>query len=150
MIRIAFTAKRAIHSHAVGDTVTIAVSAAEMTQSRRTVRDTQKSLSGKRETLYHNGTRAWTVTTEPMQTTTLDKFEEFLTACEDGSSFDFEPYWAGGSPGATNSAEIRLRLAPTVRCVLGNEGYDLQRLIGDGTGGASDWYQLTFTAEEAP
>lgn len=150
MIRIAFTAKRAIHSHAVGDTVTLTLSAAEMTPSRRVVRDTQKSLSGRRETLYHNGTRTWSVTTEPMSSTTLDQFEEFLTAVEDGSQFDFEPWYAGGSPGATDSAENRLRTVPTVRCVLGGEGYDLSRLIGDGTGGALDWYQVTFSVEEAP
>lgn len=149
MIRVAFTAKRALSGHAAGDTVTLTFSVADLTQSRSVVRDTQRTLSGKRETLYHNGTRSWQVTTEPMTSTTLDALEEFLTAVEDGTPFDFEPYYST-SPASYSSTENRLRLSPTVRCVLGSDQYSLTRFMGDGTGGKSDWYQVSFSVEETP
>jgi hypothetical protein len=98
MIRISYTAKRALSGHAVGDLVTLTFSAAEINHSRRLVRDVQKTLSGRRETLLHNGTRAWDITTGPLETTTLDSVEEFLTAVEDGSAFEFEVFYTVGSP----------------------------------------------------
>ena len=150
MIRIVFTATRALDSHAVGDDVTITFSAAELTPGRQLTRDVQKSLSGRRETLLHNGLRTWTVTTEPMEGTTLDSFEEFIQAVEDGSQFDFEPWFVVGSPGSDYSAtETRLRASPTVRCVLSSDSYNIAQLIGYGNGGKDDPYQVTFTVEEA-
>lgn len=149
MIRISFVAKRAINGHAADDSVTLTFSVAEMTPGRKVVRDVQKSLSGKRETLHHHGIRTWSITTEPLSESRLDAFEEFLTAVEDGSEFDFEPWWTPGAYAALTSAtENRLRIAPTVRCVLDSEGYSLARLIGHGNGGADDWYQVTFQIEE--
>jgi hypothetical protein len=151
MIRIVYTATRALNSHAVGDDVTLIFSAAEpLVQSRRLTRDTQKSLGNRRETLLHNAHRVWTVTTGPVQTTTLDAIEEFLQAVEDGSQFDFEPFYVEPGSPETNpdSAETRLRLTPVVRCVLGSEQYDLSSVASNGTGGQDDWYQVTFVVEE--
>ncbi len=151
MIRIQYIAKRALAGHSVGASVRLTFSAAELTPGRKLVRDVQKSLSGKRETLLHNALRTWSVTTEPLSLTTLDAVEEFLTAVEDGSSFDFEPWWqVGAEPTATSTTENRLRASPTVRAVLGSEQYDIARIAGHGNGGADDWYQVTFTVEEVP
>ena len=151
MIRIKYIAKRALNGHAIGDPVTLTFSAVEpMAPGRRVTRDTQKSLSGRRETLLHNAVRVWNITTEPMSLARLDALEEFLQAVEDGSQFDFEPFWTyGAAPAATNSAETRLRTAPTVRCVLGSEQYDLQHFVGHQNGGADDEWQVSFTVEEA-
>ena len=151
MIRISYTAKRALNGHAVGDTVTLTFSAAEpLAPSRRVVRDMQKSLGGRRETLLHHSLRVWDITTEPMQGSTLDALEEFLTAVEDGAQFDFEPYWTyGAEPADTDSTETRLRTTPTVRAVLDSEQYSPALLVSNGNGGADDWYQVRFTVEEA-
>jgi hypothetical protein len=149
MIRIQYTATRALSGHAIGDTVTLTFSAAEMTPTRKVTRDVQKTLSGRRETLHHNGLRSWIITTEPLGTTTLDAFEEFMTAVETGATFEFEPFYST-EPASPNTAENRLRATPTINCVMDSESYSLARLIGDGTGGQSDWYQVTFTVEEVP
>jgi hypothetical protein len=151
MIRIQFTAKRALAGHAAGATVTLTFSAAELTPGRKLVRDVQKSLSGKRETLLHNALRTWNITTEPLEGSKLDALEEFLTAVEDGSAFDFEPWWMyGADPSDIDQDENRLRASPTVRAVLGSEQYDISRLVGYGNGGQDDPYQVTFTVEEVP
>lgn len=151
MIRIEFTAKRALNGHAIGEPVTLTFSVAEMTPGRRVTRDTQKTLSGKRETLLHNGLRAWAILTEPFATTKLDAFEEFLTAVEDGSEFEFEPWWMyGAAPADESASENRTRTTPTIRCVMASEGYDLMRIAGNGNGGADDWYQVSFQIEEVP
>jgi hypothetical protein len=151
MIRISYVAKRALDGHAIGDTVTLTFSVAEMTPGRKVTRDVQKSLSGKRETMYHSGVRTWSLTTEPVALAKLDAIEEFLTAVEDGSEFDFEPWWTyGAAPADAVSTENRLRAAPTVRVVLDSEGYNPARLIGHGNGGSDDWYQVSFVVEEVP
>jgi hypothetical protein len=151
MIRISYTAKRALSGHAVGDLVTLTFSAAEIAARRVLVRDVQKTLSGRRETLLHNGTRAWDITTGPMETTTLDGLEEFLTAVEDGSAFEFEVFYTVGSPASDpDSAETRLRTVPTLQCVLGSDQYSLARVINYSNGGEGDPYQVSFTVEEAP
>ena len=111
----------------------------------------QTSLSGRRETLLHHALRTWSITTEPVAETRLDALEEFFTAVEDGSVFDFEPWWMpGAEAAATSTSETRQRVAPTVRCVMVSESYDLVRLIGNGNGGADDWYQVSFQIEEVP
>jgi hypothetical protein len=151
MIRISYVAKRALNGHAIGDPVTLTFSVSDMTPGRKVTRDVQKSLSGRRETLYHNGLRTWSLTTEPVALSTLDALEEFLTAVEDGSEFDFEPWWVyGAAAAAADAAENRLRPASTVRAVLDSEGYSVARLIGHGNGGQDDWYQVSFVVEEVP
>ena len=151
MIRISYVATRALDGHAVGENVTLSFSAAEMSPGRKLTRDTQKTLSGKRETLLHNALRTWSITTEPFAEYRLDAFEEFIQAVEDGTVFDFEPWWTPGAyPASTSATETRLRTAQTVRCVLDSESYDLMRLIGHGEGGANDWYQVSFQLEEVP
>lgn len=151
MIRIHFTAKRALVGHAIGDQVTLTFSAVEpLVASRKVTREVQKSLSGRRETLLYNGLREWDVTTEPVQGAKLDLIEEFLQAVEDGTSFEFEPYWSYGAEAADQSAsETRLRTSPTVSCVLVSEQYDLAHFAGNGNGGADDWYQVRFTVGES-
>jgi hypothetical protein len=151
MIRIRYTATRALAGHAIGDLVTLIFSPADLMPGRRLTRDVQKSLSGRRETLLHTATRNWTITTEPLALDSLDAVEEFLQAVEDGSQFDFEPWWQyGADPANTDATETRLRTAPTVRCVLASESYEPARLVGNGNGGADDWYQVSFQVEEVP
>jgi hypothetical protein len=152
VIRIAYTATRALAGHAVGDTVTLYFSAQEpLTASRKMTRDTQKSLSGRRETLLHNALRSWNITTEPLQGPKLDALEEFLQAVDDGSTFEFEPYWIYGADSASqDAAETRLRQTGSIDAVLGSEQYDLQLVASNGNGGQDDWYAVTFTVEESP
>lgn len=151
MIRISYTATRALNGHDIGDPVTLTFSAVEpLTPGRRLTRDTQKSLGNRRETLLHSAYRTWSITTEPLSGSRLDALEEFLQAVEDGSTFEFEPYWIyGAAPAAQSATETRLRLSKSLTCVLGSDQYDLQLLIGDGkSGGLEDEYQVTFTVEE--
>jgi hypothetical protein len=151
MIRIQFTAKRALNGHAIGAPVALVLSVADMTPGRKLTRDVQKSLSGRRETLLHNALRTWNITTEPLAVSTLDAFEEFLTAVEDGSVFTFEPWHSYGAEAAElATAETRLRTVGAVRAVLADEQYSIARLVGHGNGGADDWYQVTFTVDEVP
>lgn len=151
MIRISFTATRALAGHAIGDPVTLTFSAVEPMAPRYTItRDVQKSLSGKRETLLHNGLREWDILTEPLQGAKLDLVEEFLQAVADGSTFEFEPYWIyGADAGDQNTAETRLRTAPAVSAVLVSESYDLVQFASNSNGGADDWMQVRFTVGEA-
>jgi len=151
MIRISFTAKRALAGHAADDFVTLTFSAAEpLVPSYKIRRDVQRSLSNRRETLLHSTYRSWSITTEPVQGAKLDLIEEFLQAVADGSTFDFEPYWmVGADPADADAAETRLRTAPSVTAVLESEQYDLTLVIGNGNGGADDWYSVSFVVEEA-
>jgi hypothetical protein len=111
----------------------------------------QKALGGRRETLLHNAVRTWSVTTEPLAGTTLDAHEEFLASVEDGQSFDFEPWRYESGPSLDlDFVTPRLRVAEAVNCGVEAESYSLARLVGDGTGGADDWYQISYTIEEAP
>lgn len=152
MIRVTFTAERNMTgSHVSGESVVLNFSAAELTPGRKVTRDVQRSLSGKRETLLHNAVRTWSVTTEPLAAETLDAMEEFLASVEDGQSFSFEPWRYESGPSLDlDFLTPRLRVAEAITCALESDNYSLTRLIGDGTGGADDWYQVSFTVEESP
>lgn len=152
MIRVQYTASRDLSGlHTPGAVVALSFSCAELTPGRRVVRDIQKALGGQRETLYHHALRTWAVTTGPLGSDALDAVLEFLASAEGGESFTFEPWRVETAPSLdVDFVTPRLRSAEAVNCILDSEGYSLTRLIGDGTGGADDWYQVNFSVEEVP
>ena len=152
MIRIEFTAARDVAGiHDVGDTVELEFSAAELTPGREVSRTVQKAIGGQRETLHHFGLRKWSVVTEPLARETLDAVLEFLASVEGGEEFTFEAWRQETGPSLDlDFVSGRMRVAEGVTCTLDSEGYDLQRLVGEGTGGADDWYQVSFLVKELP
>ena len=153
MIRVTFTASRSLTGiHEAGDTVVLEFSAAEpLILGREVSRDVQKSMSGARETLHHYGLRTWSVTTGPLSGASLEAVMEFVDSVEDGSTFDFEPWRYETGPSLDlDFTTGRFRVAEEIPCYLSSEGYSLNMLVSEGTGGADDWYQLSFTVIEAP
>lgn len=153
MIRVTYTASRSLTgTHEEGDTVTIEFTAAQpLIPGREVSRDVQKSMAGYRETLRHYGLRTWSVTTGPLVGAALEAVIEFLDSAEDGSTFDFEPWRYELGPSLDlDFTTGRLRIAEEIPCYLSSEGYSLNLLAAEGTGGADDCYQLSFTVIEAP
>jgi hypothetical protein len=152
MIRIEFTAARDIMGiHDVGDTVELEFSAAELTPGREVSRTVQKAIGGQRETLHHYGLRKWSVVTGPLARATLEAVLEFLASVEGGEEFTFEAWRYESGPSLDlDFTTGSLRVAEGVTCTLDSEGYDLMRLVGEGTGGADDWYQVSFAVKELP
>lgn len=153
LIKIEYTAARDISGiHDDGDTVDLEFSAAELTPGREVSRTVQKAIGGQRETLHHYGLRKWSVVTEPLALETLDAVLEFLASVEGGEEFTFEAWRQETGPSLDlDFVAGRMRVAEGVTCTLDSEGYDLQKFIGDGlSGGADDWYQVSFAVKELP
>lgn len=154
MIRIQFTAAREMTGgHLTGDTVTLSFSAAELTPGREVKRSAQIAIGGRRETLLMNTTRTWSVSSGPLEASTIDTMQEFLASVEGGESFTFEPWRYETGPSLDfDFLTPRLRIAEAVPCVLDTESWQLQRIAdsANGTGGADDTYQVSFTVREIP
>jgi hypothetical protein len=152
MIRVSYTASRELTGlHASGEDVTISFSASELTPGRDVSRDVQKALGGHRETLHHYGLRTWQVTTGPLEAHEIDQVIEFLASVEGGEEFTFEPWRYEIGPSLDLDFTVqRFRVAEAATCVLTSEGWSLARLIGSGTGGADDVYQINFGVVEQP
>ena len=151
MIRISFTAARELTGlHTAGTTVVLSFSAAELTPSRNVSKDEQRSLSGRRETLRHVTKRAWSITTGPLDGAALDEVIEFISSCDGGEVFTFEPWRHESGPSLDlDFTTARFRVGETIPCVLDGSSFQLDRLVGDGTGGANDVYQVSFQVAEA-
>lgn len=150
MIRIQYTAARQLTgTHVSGDPVTLSFSASELTPGREVTRVVQKAIGGRRETLRQNATRTWSVATEPLDGVKVDAMLEFLASVEGGEAFSFEPWrYESGASLDLDLVSLRLRRAEAVQCVLDSESWQLSRLLGVGTGGSDDYYQVTFTVRE--
>ena len=153
MIRVTYTTSRSLTgTHEPGDTVVIEFSAAQpLTPGRKVSRDVQEAIGGHRETLHHYGLRTWDVTTGPLLGAALEAVMEFLDSAEDGQTFDFEPWRYEIGPSLDlDFTTARFRVAEEITCYLSSEGYSLSLLTAEGTGGADDCYQLSFTVIESP
>lgn len=152
MIRVQFTAQRDLTGvHEEGDSVTLSFSAADCTPGREVTRSQQTAIGGNVETLLHRSLRTWSVSTEPLAMGTLDFMQEFLASVEGGETFTFEPWRYESGPSLDlDFITPRLRMAESVTVTMTSEGYTLTRLVGDGTGGADDWYQVSFQVREHP
>jgi len=149
MIKVEFIAKRNLTgSHAVGDSVTLTFSAQEpLTPSRKVSRSVQTSLSGARETIYNTGVWSFDVITEPVSGDTLETLLEFLMSVEDGEPFSFYPWEIpGGNPSPLPDRWVGQPLVAQ----LDSDGYSLNLLASQGTGGYADWYTAQFAVIETP
>lgn len=151
MIRIQYTAAReATGIHDPGDSVTLSFSATDLTPGREVKREIQKAIGGRRETLLQNIARTWSVTSQPLEGVEVDAMLEFLASVCGGESFSFEPWRYETGPALDlDFVTPRLRMAEAANCLLDTDSWQLTRLIGDGTGGANDVYQVSFTVREA-
>ncbi len=152
MIRVTYTAARMlVADHEAGDVITLEFSASDCTPGREVSRNVQTAIGGAKETLRHYGLRTWSVTTGPLEGAALDQVQEFLASVEGGETFTFEPWRYETGPSLDlDFVTPRLRIAEAVPCHLSSEGFSLPRLIGSGTGGADDVYQVSFTVVEQP
>lgn len=151
MIRIQYTAAReGTGTHVAGDPVTLTFSVSDLTPGREVKRVVQTAIGGRRETLRQNATKTWAVVTEPLQGQTVDAMLEFLASVEGGETFTFEPWRYELGPSLDlDFVTPRLRVADPVTCLLDSESWQLTRLLGDGTGGSNDYYQVSFSVREA-
>lgn len=152
MLRIRFDAARSLTGvHAVGEEIELLLSAEAVPVRRKVSRNVQESMSGKRETTYLYGRRAWAVSIPLTSPQLADQVKEWLDSCEAGESFLFEPYYvvAGASLDLDFVAQ-RFRVAEVISgAKLESEGYDEQVLGQVGTGGADDYYSVNVTVIEA-
>ena len=151
MIKVSYVAQRELTAlHIAGDTVTLSFSASDLTPSWVVTRDQQKALGGRRETLRHNTKRSWNVTTAPLDGANLEAVVEFLGSVAGGESFTFEPWRYETGPSLDlDFLTQRFRIAEAIECVLDSDQWSLSRLVGDGTGGANDVYQVSFQVAES-
>lgn len=151
MIRIQYTVAREMTgTHVAGDPVTLTFSVADLTPGREVKRTVQRAIGGRRETLRHSSARTWSVVTEPLSAQTVDTMLEFLASAEGGEAFSFEPWrYESGASLDLDFVTPRLRMAEAVQCLLDSESWQLTRLLGVGTGGSDDYYQVSFTVSEA-
>ena len=107
---IRFTATRSlIGGVSLNDTVTydLPVRYAGMARSRRAVKTTRASMSGRRETYVDRTEVAYDVATKPLTPTQRDALVMFLDSVEEGEEFEFAPQnSAGDSPITWLNAEI--------------------------------------------
>ena len=152
MIRVQYTAARDLTgTNTDGGSVTLSFSASDVTPGREVSRSEQKAIGGQRETLLHNALRTWSVTTGPIEGVNIDAMQEFLASVEGGESFSFEPWRYESGPSLDlDFVTPRLRVAEAVMVTMTSEGYSLTRLIGVGTGGADDCYQVSFAVKALP
>lgn len=151
MIRIQYTAARELTAfRSAGDIVTLTFEASELTPGREVKRSVQTAIGGRRETLRQNASRTWSVVTAPLCDAAVDAMLEFLASVEGGEQFSFEPWrWERGASLDLDFVTPRLRRAEAVACLLDTESWQLTRLLGQGTGGSEDDYQISFTVREA-
>jgi len=152
MIRVIYTAARSLTGmHAVGDTVSLSFSTTNLTPGRAVSRTQQKAIGGARETLHHNALRTWSITTEPLQASTLDAVMEFLASVEGGEDFTLEAWRQETGPSLDlDFITPRFRVSEAASVELESESWNLDEVIRQGTGGADDWYSLSFSVKEVP
>jgi hypothetical protein len=152
VIRVGFTALRELTGmHDSGDVVSLSFSTTNLTAGRVVSRTEQKAIGGARETLRHNALRTWSVTTEPLQGATLDALLEFLASVDGGEEFNFEAWRQETGPSLDlDFITPRLRVAESVTVTLETEQTSLEEIIRQGTGGADDWYAVSFSVKEVP
>lgn len=62
------------------------------------LREMQKSISGKVETLYYGSEKIWSVTLEPINDEESLLIREFIESTADGQEFQFDPYGSVDAP----------------------------------------------------
>jgi len=151
MLRIRFTAARSLTgAHIAGDLIDLQCSAEAVPVRRQVSRSVQKTMSGRRETIYLDGRRAWSVSIPLTSPQLTEQVREWLESCESGEAFLFEPYAAeAGASLDLDFVAQRFRVAEALNAKLDSEGYEEQVLGQVGTGGADDYYQVNVTVVEA-
>jgi hypothetical protein len=104
---------------------------------RKTLKQSQESISGKVEIQYYGRVTTWSVELEPMPLNEALIVVEFLDSTADGQQFEFDPYGSPTFPSAYARAVIRE-----------DDGYDEPRVLPRGRGGLDDYVQYSFTVRE--
>lgn len=136
MTAVTYTAKRSIISGHIEDTnysINLAVMADTPGFTRETNDATNTTLDGSREVLRYHAIKYYDIHLAPLKGgAALDVVLEFLDSVEGGETFGFDFYGTVASP------------ASVVSATLDKAGYSLDRYQALGTGGAGDYFTLSF------
>jgi len=130
---VTYIARRSLYDdHVAGDEYTLDIGTTVRAMSRRAERVQQRSLSGRIETLWYYGERAWSITFEPIQGDKVLQLVEFLDSTESGEEFSMTLH---------GESEAAVGLKRT------DDGYALQTFLDMGAL-TEDWFQASIEAVE--
>lgn len=139
MTAVTYTASRSlIGGHSVGVDYSLNLSVLEdgLTERVEVQRRVVEPISKRNAEIIRFGNcRVFDVSLAPLEGSALAAVREFLDSCED-AEFDFDAYGSVASP-----------VAPFV-ARMGNDGYTLSRSLARGTGGAADYFKISFQVVE--
>lgn len=134
MSSIAYTASRVrVPGHVQGATYVFDLQCQAVDPSGGPAKETQTSLSGRKQSLRFYRERFYDVTARPLSGGELLQLLEFLVSCESDETFVFDPYGTIGVP-----------LSPVNATLEGNGNFDEQRFQPKGRGGADDFFVVRF------
>lgn len=124
MANFVYTAsEELIGGRSVGDTVTFDIGVTEAERSRSVEKNTQRSLGGSIEVLWHRADVTWSVTLEPVSGVTLDIAREFMASTEAGEAFTMDLYGSSSTPKAVKRIDDGYTESPFMR--RGSESLDM-------------------------
>lgn len=141
MTAVTYIAKREIASgHVLDGSYSLDLKVTEMTPRRKVGRVVKTPLAGVgAEVIRRFGLWEYAVTLAPVTGTPLAYLREFVASVED-QSFTFDPYGSVAVPGTTPP--------PFVARIL-EDDVPFQRAMKRRLGGASDYFQVSFTVAPA-
>lgn len=134
MTAITFTATRVVVSgHTVGVPYVFDLPCQSIEVSGTPTKETQTSLSGRKQSLRFYRETFYDVTARPLRSTQLQQLQEFLISCEAEELFTWDPYGSVAVPGTVYSATL-------------DSGGNLsqQRYQPRGQGGGNDYFVVNF------
>lgn len=125
MTTFIYTATDSVQSHhALGQTYQVEFDTQSAPPKRSIMREVQRSLSGKQETIKHYGEKSWSIKFAPIPGHRLPELEELLDSIEDGQTLSV--YLFGNEPAPRSM-------------ICAYNGYNLEEfmMLGDEQ---SDWW----------
>jgi hypothetical protein len=122
--------------HVLNSTYTLSFNVSRAEPSHEILKREQRSMSGKKETLFFGNVVRWSVTMEPVASELIPYYEEFLKSTADGQAFTFDPY----------GSEMNPRKLMTVD--RDDSGHTRQRVTQTGDPVYSDMVEFGFEVSE--
>lgn len=133
MTAITYTAKRALMpGHTVDTVYVFDLPCQQIDLTGGAVKETQVSLSGRRESLRFYRETFYDVTPRPLNGNALLQLREFIASCDADEAFTWDPYGSVAAPGTQHFA------------TLDSNQVSEQRFQPRGNGGANDYFVVPF------
>jgi hypothetical protein len=133
MTSITYTATRGLISgHSVGTPYSFDLGCQQIDPSGAVTKESQTSLSGRRESLRFYRESLYDVTSRPLAGNALLQLREFLKSCEADEPFTWDAYGTIGTPDD-----------PVTATIEGGQ-FSEQRFQPRGQGGGNDYFVINF------